>query len=176
MHFAARAQRLTRFWIRAERFALGFCMIAISLLIVGNVFSRQFFGSTWAFTQEIGGLLLILITFGGLSYAAELRRHINMSAVHDILPPKVQFILTRVIRAVTAVLMFVMAYISFRYAIQIYHSGDVTSVLQIPMFIPLMVIPLSFFLTGVRYITAFPGEQSELLGQDTKPSDPSIAE
>lgn len=172
-----RLQRLTGYWRQAERFVLGFSMIAISVLVVGNVFSRQFFGNTWAFTQELGGLLLIIITFGGLSYAAELRRHINMSAVHDMLPDRAQAILTGVIEIVTAVLMFVMSYISLRYVVQIYGSGDVTSVLQIPMFIPLAIIPLVFLLTGVRYLTSFFGNEPYRPDDSTSTSsDNSLAQ
>jgi len=164
----SRRDRLSAGWRSAERAALGLSMIVMSLLIVGNIASRQLFNTSWAFTEEIGGLLLIVITFGGLSYAAEQRRHINMSAVYDLLSPRGQQALTRAIDLVTALVMLAMAYIALRYVIQIAHSGDSTNVLRIPMFIPLIIVPLGFLLTAIRYA-------SSLLASGTRRrDDPSL--
>src|SRR5699024_6067458 len=149
-----RVHVLKEAWRRTEQFVLGLCIIGITLAILANVFAREVVGKTLAFTQEIGSLLLIIITFGGLSYAAELRRHINLSAVHDLLPVRTRRRLTRVINAVTAVLMLGVTYIGGRYVVQIYSSGDVTSVLEIPMYLPLLVLPVGFFLTALRYLSA----------------------
>jgi len=148
-----RLNRLATYWRSAERFVLGLSIIMMSLLVMGNVVSRQLFGASWGFTEEIGGLLLIIITFGGLSYAAEQRRHISMSAIHDILPPRGQRILARTIDTVTGFLMLGMAYIALRYVVQIFESGDTSNVLRIPMFIVLIIIPLGFLLTAIRYLS-----------------------
>lgn len=147
-----RIDRLAAYWRSAERAVLGLSIITMSILVIGNVASRHFFNTSWAFTEELGGLLLIVITFGGLSYAAEQRRHISMSALYDLLSPSGQTILARIINLVTALLMLGMAYIALRYVVQISESGDASSVLRIPMFIPLAVIPLGFFLTAMRYL------------------------
>lgn len=149
-----RFDRLAAYWRFAERFVLGLSIIMMSLLVMGNVVSRQLFGASWGFTEEIGGLFLIIITFGGLSYAADQRRHISMSAIYDILPPRGQRILTSTIDAVTGLLMLGMAYIALRYVVQIFESGDASSVLRIPMFIVLIIIPLGFLLTAIRYFSS----------------------
>lgn len=153
-HSPARTGRLTTYWRTTERFVLGLSILTMSVLVMGNVVSRQLFGTTWAFTEELGGLLLIVITFGGLSYAAEQRRHISMSALHDLLPPRGQRVLTGLIDLITALLMLGMAYIALRYVVQISESGDASSVLRIPMFLPLAVIPLGFFLTAMRCLSS----------------------
>lgn len=156
-----RFERLATYWKSAERFVLGLSIITMSVLVMGNVVSRQLFNVSWPFTEEIGGLLLIVITFGGLSYAASQRQHISMSAIHDALPPRGQKVLGRTIDLVTALLMLGMAYIALRYVVQIYESGDTSSVLTIPMFIVLIVIPLSFFLTAIRYLSFLFTQESD---------------
>src|SRR5699024_5303981 len=115
--------------------------------------SRNLFGVSWAFTEEIGSLLLIVVTFGGLGYAARHRRHIAMSALYDLLADGGREKLGWVVSAVSAATMLVMAYLGARYAIQIYASGDTSNVLGIPMFLPLSVIPVGFLLAAVRFVT-----------------------
>jgi C4-dicarboxylate transporter, DctQ subunit len=41
-----------------------------------------------SFSEELNSILIILITFAGISYAARHGRHIRMSAIYDALPPK----------------------------------------------------------------------------------------
>ncbi len=136
-----------------ERTLLGLSIIVMSVLVVGNVISRNLFGVSWAFTEEIGSLLLIVVTFGGLGYAARHRRHIAMSALYDLLADGGREKLGWVVSAVSAATMLVMAYLGARYAIQIYASGDTSNVLGIPMFLPLSVIPVGFLLAAVRFVT-----------------------
>lgn len=135
-----------------ERTLLAVSIIVMTGLVVGNVISRNVLGVSWPFTEEIGSLMLILVTFGGLGYAARHRRHIAMSALHDLLPVRRREALERVIAAVSAVTMLVMVYLGGRYVVQIYGSGDSSDVLGLPMFLPLSVIPLGFLLAAVRYV------------------------
>lgn len=136
-----------------ERAALGLSMILMSVLVMGNVVSRNVFGASWAFTEELGGILLIVITFGGLGYAVRHRRHIAMSALHDMLPPRGRAALECVIASTSAVVLLLMAYIALRYVLQISASGDTSNVLGIPMSVPLSIIPLGFLLAALRYIS-----------------------
>ncbi|WP_068255261.1 TRAP transporter small permease [Janibacter corallicola] len=135
-----------------ERTLLGLSIIVMSVLVVGNVISRNLFGVSWAFTEEIGSLLLIVVTFGGLGYAAHQRRHIAMSALYDLLADRGRDTLGWLVSVVSAATMLVMAYLGARYAIQIYASGDSSNVLGIPMFLPLSVIPVGFLLAAMRFV------------------------
>lgn len=135
-----------------ERTLLALSIIVMSVLVVGNVIARNLFGVSWAFTEEIGSLMLIVITFGGLGHAVHHRRHIAMTALHDLLADRGRVILGWVIAAISAATMLVMAYLGARYVVQIHASGDSSNVLSIPMFLPLSVIPLGFLLAAIRFI------------------------
>ena len=135
-----------------ERAVLGLSVIVMSVLVMGNVVSRNVFGVSWAFTEELGGILLIVITFGGLGYAVRHRRHIAMSALHDVLVPRRRAALERLIASTSAVVLLIMAYVALRYVLQISASGDTSNVLGIPMSVPLSIIPLGFFLAALRYV------------------------
>ncbi|MCB1313831.1 MAG: TRAP transporter small permease, partial [Sedimentitalea sp.] len=76
-------------------------MLAAGVLLmaantVANVIGRVFFESLY-FSEELNRILIILITFAGISYAARHGRHIRMSAIYDTLPPKPRKALTIVI-------------------------------------------------------------------------------
>lgn len=135
-----------------ERTVLALSIIVMSVLVMGNVVSRNIFNVSWAFTEELGSLLLIVITFGGLGYAVRHRRHISMSALHDLLSPGRRAVLTKVIAVISALILLIMAYIALRYVLQIAESGDTSSVLGVPMYLPLSIIPLGFLLAAVRYL------------------------
>src|SRR5699024_2301254 len=100
-----------------ERAVLGLSVIVMSVLGMGNVVSRNVFGVSWAFTEELGGILLIVITFGGLGYAVRHRRHIAMSALHDVLVPRRRAALERLIASTSAVVLLIMAYVALRYVL-----------------------------------------------------------
>lgn len=166
-------------WETAEHAVLAAAILIMSLLVMGNVVSRNVFGRSWAFTEELGSLLLVVITFGGLSYAVHHGRHISMSVLHDLLPSPRQRLLSRVIAVLSALVMLVMAYISLRYVVQIAQSGDASNVLGIPMAIPLSVIPLGFLLAGVRYLLTLPVARPRASARgdgSTRPPQESVGE
>src|SRR5699024_12875097 len=107
---------------------------------------------------------------------AELRRHINLSAVHDLLPVRTRRRLTRVINAVTAALMLGVTYIGVRYVRHIYSSGDVTSVLEIPMYLPLLVLPVGFFLPALRYLSALRAGGQEAAAAPEESAESALAQ
>lgn len=145
------ASRLDRWWSRAEQYMLGACMIVMSLLVMGNVVSRNVFNSSWAFTEELGSLLVLVLTFGGLSYASRHRRHISMSVLPDLLPPRQQAVMQALIALVSAAVLSLMAYIGLRYVMQIAASGDTSNVLGIPLYIPLSIIPIGFLAAALQF-------------------------
>lgn len=138
----------------AERTVLALSILAMSVLVMGNVVSRNLFGASWAFTEELGSLLLIVITFGGLGYAVRHGRHISMTALYDLLPPRRRAVLRRVTAVVSSLILLIMAYVAQRYVLQIAESGDASNVLGIPMYVPLSIIPLGFLLAAVHYLAS----------------------
>ncbi len=53
---------------------------------IANVIGRFVLGESLFFTGEVNRILIIMITFAGIGYAARHGRHIRMSAIYDALP------------------------------------------------------------------------------------------
>ena len=131
-------------------------MLAVGVLLmaantVANVIGRFVLQSSIYFTEELNGILIVLITFAGISYAARHGRHIRMSAIFDTLPPAPRKALMILIATVTAVFMFGLCWYSVGYIITISSQGRVLPALQVPVWWTYVWVPVGFFMTGVQY-------------------------
>lgn len=136
---------------RVESWILAGGVLLMALMTCGNVVGRFVFGYSLFFTEEVNRILIVLITFAGVSYAARQGRHIRMSAIYDALPFMGRKILMIVICIVTSVTMFVLFYYSLIYVYSVYDSGRVLSSLQIGVFWAYVWVPVGLFFTGSQY-------------------------
>lgn len=132
-------------------------LLAVGVLLmaantIANVVGRFVFQESLFFSEELNRILIILITFAGISYAARQGRHIRMTAIFDTLPPKLRKAMMIVIALVTAVFMLGLAWYSLQYIITQAGRGRVLPSLQIPVWIILVWVPVGFFMTGLQYL------------------------
>ena len=137
---------------RFESFALAAGVLLMAVNTVTNVVGRFVFQHSIFFTEELNRILIILITFAGVGYAARHGRHIRMSAIYDTLPTKTRKLLMIFIALVTSVAMFALCYFSLRYIGKVATSGRVLPALQIPVWWIFIWVPLGFFVTGAQYL------------------------
>ena len=139
-------------WVgRIEAFMLAAGVLLMALNTVANVVGRFLLGRSIYFTEELNSILIILITFAGISYAARHARHIRMSAIYDALPAGLRKLLMVAICAITALAMFALCYFSISYITQVAGSGRVLPALQIPVYWTFLWVPVGFFFTGLQY-------------------------
>ena len=137
---------------RAEAVLLAAGVLLMAGNTVANVVGRFVFGSSIQATEEINRILIILITFAGISYAARHGRHIRMTAFFDMTPVRARKILMIVIALVTAAFMFALAWYSWGYLQTTMGRGRVLPSLQIPVWWTIVWVPVGFFMTGLQYL------------------------
>ena len=115
---------------RFESFALAAGVLLMAANTIANVVGRFIFQHSIFFTEELNRIIIILITFAGVGYAARHGRHIRMSAIFDTLPVKTRKALMIVIAVVTSLAMFALCYFSVRYIGKVLTSGRVLPALQ----------------------------------------------
>lgn len=103
-------------------------------------------------TYEVTEMLIVIMTFVGVGYAARCARHISMSAIYDQLSGRARKALLVLICVGTAVLMFYFAWKSSQYVTDLYGRGRVSSSLHIPMWTINLALPIGFTLAGVQYV------------------------
>jgi len=140
-------------WIaRIEAVLLAAGVLLMALNTVANVVGRFAFGQSLFFSEEVNRILIILITFAGISYAARHGRHIRMSAIYDALPPPARKALMVLIAVVTAIFMYGLCWYSISYIIDQAGRGRVLPALSIPVWVTLVWVPVGFFMTGTQYL------------------------
>ncbi|WP_084627348.1 TRAP transporter small permease [Sediminimonas sp.] len=137
---------------RIESVLLAAGVLLMAANTISNVVGRFVFQSSIFFSEELNRILIILITFAGISYAARQGRHIRMSAIFDALPVRTRKVLMIAIALVTAVFMLGLAWYSAQYILTQASRGRVLPSLQIPVWIILVWVPVGFFMTGLQYL------------------------
>lgn len=131
--------------------SLIFCIGALTALRITNVIAREFFKSIY-FAEEISEFLVIFITFVGVSYGVRRARHIRMGAFLDMMPALMEKIFIIIISAVSATVMFIMAYASYDYLMNSLVKAHETPALRLPYWTFYVIMPLGFFMAGIQYI------------------------
>ncbi|MGY4877778.1 TRAP transporter small permease [Vreelandella aquamarina] len=136
--------------LEAAILALGVLLMALNTVI--NVIARFVFGDSIMFSGELNRILIIMITFAGIGYAARHGRHIRMSAIYDALPVGGRKVLMIGIALFTSLVMFFLCYYSVLYIIDLQSKGRVLPSLQLPIWIIYVWVPLGFLITGIQYL------------------------
>lgn len=134
-----------------EAFILAAGVLLMAVNTVANVVSRFALGESLHFSEEVNRILIVMITFAGLGYAARHGRHIRMSAVYDVLPLLARRILMIFIALVTAIVMFILCYFSVTYIVSVQATGRVLPSLSIPVYWMYLWVPIGFAVTGLQY-------------------------
>lgn len=144
-----------------ESWTLSFGILLMALVSIANVFARDVIGHSLTFAEEIDQILIVLVTFIGVGYAARLGRHIRMTALYDQLPATWQRWLMVVVNALTGGMLAALAWYAVLYVLQTRSVGSVTPALQIPLYLVYASAPvglalgaLQFLMTAVRNIIA----------------------
>ncbi len=126
-------------------------VFALAALLIANVVARNFFRSIH-YAEEVSMILVIFITFVGVSYAVRKARHIRMGAIFDSLPLKPQKVLLIIIASYSAVVMFLMAYYAYEYVATARMTMQVTPSLRIPYWMTVVIVVIGFASAGIQYI------------------------
>ncbi|MDY7219035.1 TRAP transporter small permease [Denitrificimonas sp. JX-1] len=136
-------------WV--ERTIIASSVLLMAILMSAHVVGNLLFNRGIPGTYEVTEMLIVIITFVGLGYAARHARHIRMSAVYDLLKGRVRKALLIVISVGSAALMFYLAYKSAQYDLALYVRGRTSSALHIPMWVINLALPAGFTLAGIQY-------------------------
>ena len=147
---------------RLESMMLALGVILMATNTVANVIGRFVFHNSLFFSEELNRILIVLITFSGISYAARQGRHIRMSAIFDKLMPPARKVAMILIALATAAVMFALAYFAVSYILKVAQYGRVLPALQIPVYWIYLWVPVGLSLTGIQYVlTAIKNMTSE---------------
>ena len=127
------------------------CLVAMTILVFANVFSRFVLHASLSFSDEITTKLFILLSMLGTAIAANRRSHLGLSILTDAVSPKVR----RAMLIFGFGLSTVFSFLVFFYGIKMVHSeyilGQVTPAMQWPEWIYGMFVPFGAIFMTLRF-------------------------
>ena len=146
---------LDRLMAKVEEVLLAMGILLMSALLIVNVLLRTTIGSSITFSEEVGQMLLTVVTFIGLSYVARHGKHIRMSILYDLAGPKLRKFLSVTVSLITSLTLYWLTWIAYNYMTAIKMSNRVTPALGIPVWLVTAVVVLGFFSAATQYAHIF---------------------
>lgn len=135
-----------------EENALSLGTIGMMVVLILNFLGRFVFQVGVAWTEEVGKLCLVVVTYMGLSYVTRLARHINMTVLTERLNQKSQRILQIIINLTSSAFFIYLCYSAVRYAMIVKETGRVTTTLRIPVHFFLLMMAMGLLFTAIRFL------------------------
>lgn len=135
-----------------EENIIALCLLFATGIVTLNVILRYFFGGGIYWTNEIVRYLIILLTFVGASVHVRKRSNLSIDLIKQNMNKKQLRILKVFYGIVGLLFSLVLVVFSISTIKRVIHFSQLSPILQIPMFIPYLSIPLGFGLCSIRYI------------------------
>jgi TRAP-type C4-dicarboxylate transport system permease small subunit len=138
-------------WDNLEIVVLMCSMVAITVVMFLQVFSRYVMGAAFSWTEELARYLLFLLVATGFSAHAKNGTHLRID-IWDTLFPKTRPYFN-LLADVTLIIAFVYLMFPGLSAISfIFGTGQLTAAMQIPLWVIFMPMYITLFLTVIRVL------------------------
>jgi C4-dicarboxylate transporter, DctQ subunit len=137
--------------VKLEEWILIILMTVICTLTFGNVVSRYLLKASFSFTEELTTNLFAFIIFIGAALLARENGHLGFALITDLLPKKIQNIVTFIVGCLTTVFFAVLLWYGIEMVIQQYEFKQTTPAMGMPEWIMGVSIPLGALLCLFRF-------------------------
>ncbi len=146
---------MQRFWLKLHRFEEGvltLTLLGMAAAACVQVFCRYVLGTSFAWFEEGGRYLGILITFLGASIGVRQGTHFAMDLLLNSVSPKKAKLLRAVIGLLSGTIMSIVAGYGIKVVMRNYAYENTTAALQLPMYLIYLPIPVFAAVMAVRFL------------------------
>ncbi len=115
-----------------------------------NVVARYVFNSSLTWAAELTVYLFLWSAFFGAAYCFKEDAHISISILLDKLSPKMAKAMMLLSHSVTFIFLAAVSFYGYQYLELVIELEEMSIDLEIPMWIPYLVIPISFAFAAYR--------------------------
>ncbi len=152
---------IDRVSLAIETFLVTACLGAMVLIVLIQIFMRNFMDSGFVVGDPLVKHLVLWVTFIGAGLASKQGGHIKIDIAGRILPEKARPIAEALVSFFSSGICSVLVYGSYSFIMMEYESKTTFGMTEIPVWILELVIPVGFAIIALRF--AFKG-LSDLLG------------
>lgn len=120
------------------------------IILAASVFSRYVVNISISWAEELSIFGMMWLCYFGVSYAAKLRRHIRISIIPDMLPPKPRKVIEICVNIVFILFMIFLIYGTIKMTVLSYETGQAAPASGWPRWIAIVSMPIAFALTCIR--------------------------
>ncbi len=120
-----------------------------------NVVARYGFNYSFTWATELTVYLFLWSIFFGISYCFKLGEHISIGLLVENINKKSAKIMMLFTYAVTFVFLCAVSWYGYEYLLLVIEMEEISIDLEIPMWIPYLVIPISFAFSAYRVAEHF---------------------
>jgi C4-dicarboxylate transporter DctQ subunit len=146
---------MQRFWRGLHRFEenlLTLTLLGMAVAACVQVFCRYVLGTSFAWFEEGGRYLGILITFLGAAIGVRKGSHFAMDLLLTFVNPKLARTLKVCIGLLSGAIMGIVAFYGLKVALRNYEYENTTAALQLPMYLIYLPIPLFALVMAIRFV------------------------
>lgn len=138
------------------KLATGAILILLVLLVAGEALSRSLFNYSLGFAEEVTGYCVVMLTFFGAAIALRSGSLFQVHFLYDMLPKKGQVWITRIFVLLALIICAVLIWATNDLMLSSFSRGKFApTVLQTPLWIPQLLLPVGFGLIGIFLIEQF---------------------
>lgn len=131
----------------------GIGIYAMTGIIFVDVFLRYVFSKSLLFADEMSIYLMVYIAFIGAGLTMKMGRHIRVDILYLRLSQRAQLWLDIVTTVMGTIVTFIMTWQCTKWVIYTHRTSFISpGILETPMWIPMMVVPIGLFIWSMQYI------------------------
>ncbi len=144
------------------------CLVLLLVLVFHEVVARYLFNKPTLYSVEFSEYLLIFLAFMAAAWVLQEDKHVRMQSILHLFPKRIQHLLISLNASIVLLFCAILvwqggkaAYIAWRGG---YHSS---SLLNTPMWIPYLIIPLGSLLLALQLIVHISSHIAEFMSNNT---------
>ena len=122
------------------------------ILLFAQILSREFFGYSFSWSEELATYMFVWFVFFGASYAARLSAHNRVTFQFKAMPKKMVHIIEGIADLFWLAFNVYFVYLSFNFVFFKMNAFWKSQTLGIPMKYVYLILPLAFTLMSIRII------------------------
>lgn len=141
----------------AERLEKAFSVVIISSIVIivfAGTFARYALNEPLFGADRLATYLMVWLGFIGFQVAVSKFRHIDIEFIKAKAKPATKCLMNAATSLLAAIFLFILFWISLDFLNASMELGDKDIVLEIPLWIIIVIMPVSFILSSVRYVFA----------------------
>lgn len=135
---------------RVEQMLIAFLLSAMILLVFSQIVLRNFFSTGISWGDALVRYLVLWVGFIGAALATREGRHINIEVFSHWMSDRSNIILEAVTNLVSAIICGLLAYAAVNF-IRFEAQMGSTSFLHLPVWVPELILPVTFGLMSLRF-------------------------